>query len=90
VNAAFWRALSNMEFNFVDQRTGSYAIQTVNGAIGAKGLGLNVSTASASTGDGKKLGGPGNLIKNWQAKTSKNRQNNLAFARARVSQSPDE
>jgi hypothetical protein len=51
-----------MEFNFVDQRNGYYAIQTVNGANGAKELCLNVSTASASAGDGKKLGGPGNLI----------------------------
>jgi hypothetical protein len=55
-------AFSNMEFNFVDQRNGYYAIQTVNGANGAKELCLNVSTASASAGDGKKLGGPGNLI----------------------------
>jgi hypothetical protein len=53
---------SNMEFNFVDQRNGFYAVQTVNGPIGAKGLCLNISTASASPGDGKKLGGPGNLI----------------------------
>jgi hypothetical protein len=53
---------SNMEFNFVDRRNGFYAIQTVNGPHGAKGLCLNVSNASASPGDGIKLGGPGNLI----------------------------
>src|ERR1700741_5024630 len=51
-----------MEFNFVDQRNGFYTIETVNGASGAKRLCLNVSTASTSPGDGKKLGGPGNLI----------------------------
>jgi O-glycosyl hydrolase len=53
---------NNMEFNFVDQRNGLYAIETVNGPNGAKGLCLNISTASSSPGDGKKLGGPGNLI----------------------------
>jgi O-glycosyl hydrolase len=51
--------ISNMEFNFVDQRDSFYSIHTVNGA---KGLCLNVSNASASPGDGKKYGGPGNLI----------------------------
>jgi O-glycosyl hydrolase len=51
--------ISNMEFNFVDQRNGFYSIHTVNGA---KDLCLNVSNASASPGDGKKYGGPGNLI----------------------------
>ncbi|HKN24305.1 MAG TPA: RICIN domain-containing protein [Candidatus Acidoferrum sp.] len=50
---------SNMEFNFVDQRNGFYSIHTVNGT---KGLCLNVSNATASPGDGKKYGGPGNLI----------------------------
>jgi len=53
---------SNMEFNFVDQRNGFYAIETVNGPVGSKGLCLNISNASASPGDGKKLGGAGNLI----------------------------
>jgi O-glycosyl hydrolase len=53
---------SNMEFNFVDLRNGFYAIETANGPSGAKGLCLNISNASASPGDGKKLGGPGNLI----------------------------
>jgi hypothetical protein len=48
-----------MEFNFVDRRNGSYSIHTVNGA---KGLCLNVSNATASPGDGKTYGGPGNLI----------------------------
>jgi O-glycosyl hydrolase len=50
---------SNMEFNFVDQRNGFYSIHTVNGTMG---LCLNVSNATASPGDGKKYGGPGNLI----------------------------
>ena len=50
---------SNMEFNLVDQRNDFYSIHTVNGA---KGLCLNVSNATASPGDGKKYGGPGNLI----------------------------
>jgi O-glycosyl hydrolase len=53
---------SNMEFNFIDQRNGFYTIQTVNGPNGAKGLCLNVSQGPASPGDGKKLGGSGNLI----------------------------
>jgi O-glycosyl hydrolase len=53
---------SNMEFNLVDQRNGYYAIQTVNGPPGSKGLCLNISNATGSPGDGKKLGGPGNLI----------------------------
>jgi O-glycosyl hydrolase len=55
-------AFSNMEFNFVDQRNGFYAIQTVNGPHGAKGLCLNISTASSSPEDGKKLGASGDLI----------------------------
>jgi O-glycosyl hydrolase len=50
---------SNMEFNFVGRRDGSYSIHSVNGA---KGLCLNVSNATTSPGDGKKYGGPGNLI----------------------------
>jgi O-glycosyl hydrolase len=50
---------SNMLFNFVDQGSGLYAIQTVNGA---KGLCLNVSNAAATSGDGKTYGGQGNLI----------------------------
>src|ERR1700676_2095001 len=50
---------SNMEFNLVDQKNGFYSIHTVNGA---KALCLNVSNATASPGDGKKYGGPGNLI----------------------------
>jgi hypothetical protein len=45
-----------------DQRNRFYAIQTVNGPNGAKGLCLNISNASASPGDVKTLGGPGNLI----------------------------
>jgi O-glycosyl hydrolase len=50
---------SNMQFNFVDRRNGYYSIHTVNGA---KSLCLNVSNAASSPGDGKKYGGPGNLI----------------------------
>jgi len=50
---------SNEEFNFVDQGNGLYSIQTVNGA---QNLCLNVSMGSATPGDGKTLGGPGNLI----------------------------
>jgi Ricin-type beta-trefoil lectin domain-like len=50
---------SNMQFNFVDQGNGLCAIQTVNGA---KRLCLNVSTGTATPGDGKTYGGPGNLI----------------------------
>jgi hypothetical protein len=52
-------ALGNMEFNFVDQGSGFYAIQTVNGATR---LCLNVANASKSPGDGKKIGAAGNLI----------------------------
>jgi O-glycosyl hydrolase len=52
-------ALGNMEFNFVDQRDGFYSIQTLNGATR---LCLNVADASAAAGDGKQVGGPGNLI----------------------------
>ena len=50
---------SNEEFNFVDQGGGFYSIHTVNGV---KGLCLNISNATGSPGDGKTLGGPGNLI----------------------------
>jgi hypothetical protein len=50
---------SNMVFNLVDQKNGFYSIHTVNGA---KSLCLNVSNAAASPGDGKRYGGPGNLI----------------------------
>jgi O-glycosyl hydrolase len=52
-------ALGNMEFNFVDESGGFYAIQTVNGA---QRLCLNITDASKSPGDGKKVGGPGNLM----------------------------
>ena len=52
-------ALGNMEFNFVDRGDGFYSIQTVNGL---NSLCLNIADAPASAGDGKKLGGPGNLI----------------------------
>jgi hypothetical protein len=48
-----------MEFNFVDQGSEFYSIHTVNGT---QDLCLNISTAASSPGDGKKYGGPGNLI----------------------------
>jgi hypothetical protein len=51
--------LTNMQFNFVDQGSAFYSIHTVNGR---QDLSLNISTAASSPGDGKKLGGPGNLI----------------------------
>jgi O-glycosyl hydrolase len=50
---------ANMEFNFVDQGGGFYAIQTVNGA---PGMCLNIADGAVSPGDGKRPGGPGNLI----------------------------
>jgi O-glycosyl hydrolase len=52
-------ALGNMEFNFVDNGGGFYSIQTVNDA---QRQCLNIADASSLPGDGKKLGGPGNLI----------------------------
>jgi len=64
---------SNMEFNLVDQGNGFYSIHTVNGA---KGLCLNVSNATASAGDGKKYGGPGNLIQ-WNCSDSPLSDNEL-------------
>jgi Ricin-type beta-trefoil lectin domain-like len=50
---------SNEEFNVVDHGNGFYLIQTVNGA---QNLCLNISNGTAAPGDGKTLGGPGNLI----------------------------
>jgi O-glycosyl hydrolase len=50
---------NNEEFNFVDQRGGFYSIHTLNGA---NSLCLAISNASRLPGDGKKVGGPGNLI----------------------------
>jgi hypothetical protein len=50
---------ANMEFNLVDQGDGFYSIHTVNGT---NGLCLDISNGAASPGDGKRLGGPGNLI----------------------------
>ncbi len=50
---------SNMVFNFVDQGAGSYSIHTLNGTTS---LCLAISHASRSPGDGKTVGGPGNLI----------------------------
>jgi hypothetical protein len=54
------------KFNFVDQGSGFYSIHTVNGR---QDLCLNISTAASSPGDGKKLGGPGNLIQ-WSCSGS--------------------
>ena len=56
----------NMKFNFVDQSGGFYSIHTVNGT---QDLCLNISTAASSPGDGKKYGGPGNLIQ-WSCSAS--------------------
>jgi O-glycosyl hydrolase len=50
---------SNEEFNFVDQGGGLYSIHTLNGA---SSLCLAISNDSRSPGDGKTVGGPGNLI----------------------------
>jgi Ricin-type beta-trefoil lectin domain len=55
---------TNMQFNFVDQGSGSYSIHTVNGT---QDLCLNISTGASSPGDGKKYGGPGNLIQ-WSCR----------------------
>ena len=52
-------AHSNEAFNLVDRGAGFYSIHTVNVI---PGLCLNVSNGSASPGDGKTRGGPGNLI----------------------------
>jgi len=48
-----------MVFNFVDQGGGFYSIHNLNGA---NSLCLTIANASRSPGDGKKVGGPGNLI----------------------------
>jgi O-glycosyl hydrolase len=50
---------SNMQFNFVDRGGGFYSIHTVNGDTS---LCLNISNGTASPGDGKSPGAPGNLI----------------------------
>jgi O-glycosyl hydrolase len=50
---------SNEEFNLVDQGNGFYSIQTVNGE---RNLCLNIADGTATSGDGKTPGGPGNLI----------------------------
>ena len=57
---------TNMQFYFVDQGSGLYSIHTVNGT---QDLCLNISTAASSPGDGKKYGGPGNLIQ-WSCSAS--------------------
>jgi O-glycosyl hydrolase len=50
---------SNMVFNLVDQGAGFYSIHTLNDT---NSLCLTISNASRSPGDGKTIGGPGNLI----------------------------
>jgi hypothetical protein len=50
---------NNMVFNLVDRGGGLYAIHTLNGTTS---LCLTISNNSGSPGDGKKVGGPGNLI----------------------------
>jgi O-glycosyl hydrolase len=50
---------SNMVFNLVDQGSGFYSIHTLNGATS---LCLTISDPSRLPGDGKRIGGPGNLI----------------------------
>ncbi len=65
--------LSNMEFNFVDKGGGFYSIHTLNGA---KSLCLAISNASRSPGDGKKVGGPGNLIQ-WNCSNGSSADNEL-------------
>jgi hypothetical protein len=65
--------VTNMEFNFVDQGGGFYSIHTVNGT---QDLCLNISTAASSPGDGKKFGGPGNLIQ-WSCSGSSLSDNEL-------------
>lgn len=50
---------SNEEFNFVDHGSSLYSIHTLNGP---STLCLTIANASRSPGDGKKVGGPGNLI----------------------------
>jgi O-glycosyl hydrolase len=64
---------SNMEFNFVDRRSGFYSIHTVNGT---QGLCLNVSNGAMSPGDGKKYGAPGNLIQ-WDCSSGPLADNEL-------------
>ncbi|HEX8893643.1 MAG TPA: glycoside hydrolase [Terriglobales bacterium] len=52
-------AYSNEEFNLVNRGGEFYSIHTVNSL---EGLCLNVSNGTATPGDGKTPGGPGNLI----------------------------
>jgi len=66
-------AFSNEEFNFVDQGGGFYSIHTVNGG---KNLCLNISGGSRSPGDGKTVGGPGNLIQ-WDCANGSLPENDL-------------
>jgi hypothetical protein len=64
---------TNMQFYFGDQGSGLYSIHTVNGT---QDLCLNISTAASSPGDGKKFGGPGNLIQ-WSCSGSSLSDNEL-------------
>jgi hypothetical protein len=66
---------TNMEFNFVDQGSEFYSIHTVNGT---QDLCLNISTAAPSPGDGKKYGGPGNLIQ-WSCGSGSSPSDNELF-----------
>lgn len=66
---------TNMEFNFVDQGSGFYSIHTVNGMLD---LCLNISSAVSSPGDGKKYGGPGNLIQ-WSCGSGSSLPGNELF-----------
>jgi Ricin-type beta-trefoil lectin domain-like len=66
---------TNMEFNFVDQGNGFYSIHTVNGT---QDLCLNISSAASSPGDGKKYGGPGNLIQ-WSCGSGSSLPGNALF-----------
>jgi hypothetical protein len=62
-----------MQFNLLDRGSGFYSIHTVNGT---QDLCLNISTAASSPGDGKKIGGPGNLIQ-WSCSGSSLSDNEL-------------
>jgi hypothetical protein len=64
---------TNMQFYFVDRGSSLYSIRTVNGT---QDLCLNISTAASSPGDGKKFGGPGNLIQ-WSCSGSSLSDNEL-------------
>jgi galactan endo-1,6-beta-galactosidase len=66
---------TNMDFNFVNQGNGFYSVHTVNGT---QDLCLNISNAVSSSGDGKKYGGPGNLIQ-WSCGSGSSLPGNELF-----------